>query len=219
MIIYPCVKFDRASDKWPLTPWTWWVTAFNSLTYSYVFVNAAGPMSFKQICASTTGPLDAVCMEQICNLLDIERHYMAYKSKYLKWDSTWHAIPCRAVTWRDVMWRDVTWHGMAWHGTALHCTARPSWHDTRHLTSRHDTTRYDTTWHGPIQSSAVITRSNIVRCCINSHRKGGRMSARCWIHKIHPLHRPNGRARGCSCGCVWENWLRFNSVALQQDTT
>ena len=34
-----------------------------------------------------------------------------------------------------------------------------------------------------IQSSAVITRSNIVRYCINDYRKWGRMSIRCWIHQ------------------------------------
>ena len=48
-----------------------------------------------------------------------------------------------------------------------------------------------------IQSSAVITRSNIVRYFINNYRNRGRILIRCWIHKIHPIPRPNGRAMGC----------------------
>ena len=48
-----------------------------------------------------------------------------------------------------------------------------------------------------IQSSAVITRSNIVRYCINDYRNRGRISIRCWIHKIQPIPRPNGRIMGC----------------------
>ena len=45
-----------------------------------------------------------------------------------------------------------------------------------------------------IQSSAVITRSNSVKGCIKNCRNGGRISIRCWIHKIHPIPRPNERA-------------------------
>ena len=48
-----------------------------------------------------------------------------------------------------------------------------------------------------VQSSAVITRSNIVRYCINNHRNWGRISIRCWIHNRHPIARPGRRAMGC----------------------
>ena len=48
-----------------------------------------------------------------------------------------------------------------------------------------------------IQSSAVITRSNIVRYYINNYRNWSRMSIRCRIHKRHHITRPNGRAMGC----------------------
>ena len=48
-----------------------------------------------------------------------------------------------------------------------------------------------------IQSSAVIMRSKIIRYCINDCRNWGRISIRCWIHKRHPISRPNGRAMGC----------------------
>ena len=42
---------------------------------------------------------------------------------------------------------------------------------------------------GNIQSSAIIMRSNIVKY----YRNCGRISIRCWIHKIYPIRRPNGR--------------------------
>ena len=48
-----------------------------------------------------------------------------------------------------------------------------------------------------IQSSAVITRSNIVRYNINNYRNWCRISIRCWDYKRHPIPRPNGRAMGC----------------------
>ena len=48
-----------------------------------------------------------------------------------------------------------------------------------------------------IQWSAVITRSNVVRYYMNNQKNWGRISIRCWIHKIHPIPRPNGRAMGC----------------------
>ena len=48
-----------------------------------------------------------------------------------------------------------------------------------------------------IQSSAVITRSNIVRYCINNCKNCGRISIRCWMHKIHPIPGPNGWAMWC----------------------
>ena len=38
-----------------------------------------------------------------------------------------------------------------------------------------------------IKSSAVITRCNIVKYCINNCRNWGRISIRCWILKRHPI--------------------------------
>ena len=43
-----------------------------------------------------------------------------------------------------------------------------------------------------IQMTAVIRRSIIVRYYINNYRNWGRISIRCWIHKRHPMPRPNG---------------------------
>ena len=48
-----------------------------------------------------------------------------------------------------------------------------------------------------IQSSAVITRYDIVRYYINNHRKWGRISIRCWIYTRHVIPRPNGWAMEC----------------------
>ena len=48
-----------------------------------------------------------------------------------------------------------------------------------------------------IQSSAVITRSNIVRYLINNYRNWGRISIRCCSHKRHTIPRHNGRTMGC----------------------
>ena len=48
-----------------------------------------------------------------------------------------------------------------------------------------------------VQSSAVITRSNIVRYYFGDYRNWSRTSIRCWDHKTHPIPRPNGRAMGC----------------------
>ena len=45
-----------------------------------------------------------------------------------------------------------------------------------------------------MQSSAVITRSSIIRYYMNNYRNWGKISIRCWIHKIYPIPRPNGWA-------------------------
>ena len=45
-----------------------------------------------------------------------------------------------------------------------------------------------------IQVSAVITRSNKVKFCINNLSNCSRISIRCWVYKSHPMLRPNGRA-------------------------
>ena len=51
-------------------------------------------------------------------------------------------------------------------------------------------------WRISIQSSAVITRSDIVRLYIDSYRDWGRISIKCWMHKRHPWPRSNGWAMG-----------------------
>ena len=48
-----------------------------------------------------------------------------------------------------------------------------------------------------IQLKAIITRSNIVKYCINNCRNWDRISVRCGIHKRHHIARPNGRAMVC----------------------
>ena len=45
-----------------------------------------------------------------------------------------------------------------------------------------------------IESSANITRSNLVRYCINSCMNSGRISIKGWTHKRHPIPHPNGQA-------------------------
>ena len=63
-----------------------------------------------------------------------------------------------------------------------------------------------------LQSSAVITRSHIVRYHINNYRNWGRISIRCWIHKRHPIPHPNRWAM--SCDYVWENLSHYNGTTL-----
>ena len=57
-----------------------------------------------------------------------------------------------------------------------------------------------------IQLSVIIIQSSIVRFYINNYRNWGRISIRCWIHKRHPIPRPNRRAMGVFCECLCENW-------------
>ena len=61
---------------------------------------------------------------------------------------------------------------------------------------------------------------SIVKCCynavryyINNYRTWAKISIRYWIHKRHPIHRPNGWAMGC---LLWENWPRYNGTTLYQ---
>ena len=65
-----------------------------------------------------------------------------------------------------------------------------------------------------LQSNAIVTRSDILRYYINNCRNWGRISIRCWIHKRHPIPRPNGQAMGC---LLWENWPFYNIPALYFD--
>ena len=64
-----------------------------------------------------------------------------------------------------------------------------------------------------IQCGAVIARSNITYC-MHHCRNWGRISNRIWIHKIHPIPRPNRRAMGCILQFFLENWPRYNGTAL-----
>ena len=48
-----------------------------------------------------------------------------------------------------------------------------------------------------LQSSAVLTRSNLVRYYINDYRNWSRISIRCCFHKRQPIPRPNGRVMDC----------------------
>ena len=52
-----------------------------------------------------------------------------------------------------------------------------------------------------IQSSAVLTRSNITWHCIHHWSDWAKVWTRVWAHKIHPIPRPNGPAMGC---ILWE---------------
>ena len=48
-----------------------------------------------------------------------------------------------------------------------------------------------------VQSSAVITWSNIIRYYMNNYRNCGRISIRCCIYKRHLIPCPYGQAMGC----------------------
>ena len=52
-------------------------------------------------------------------------------------------------------------------------------------------------WAMHIQSSAVITRLNIIRYYIDNYRNWSRLRIRRWTHKRHPIPSPNGRVLGC----------------------
>ena len=65
-----------------------------------------------------------------------------------------------------------------------------------------------------IQSGAFISWSNIERYYINNGRNWVRISIRCWMNKMHPIPRPNGRAMG------WLLWgLRRKLTALWRHRT
>ena len=69
---------------------------------------------------------------------------------------------------------------------------------------RKDTVRY---WaYKQAQPSAIIIWSNIVRYCINYSRHSSRRAIRCWIHKRHPIPRPNGWAMG------WLLWIFLGKI-------
>ena len=89
--------------------------------------------------------------------------------------------------------------GIFWTPTFVYSLAQFHWHNTSA-----DMYFPDSMF---TQSSAVIAQSNIVRYCINDCRNSGRISLRWWIHKIHPITCPNGRAMGCLL------WTFFRELA------
>ena len=64
-----------------------------------------------------------------------------------------------------------------------------------------------------MQSSAVITRSCVVRGYIKYYKNWGRISIRCWIHKRQP-----GELWSVFYEYLWENWPRYNGTALYYST-
>ena len=68
-----------------------------------------------------------------------------------------------------------------------------------------------------IQSSAIITRSDIVRYCINNCRYWSTISIRRWIHKIHPYLALTGELCAVFCEYLWEDWPRYNGTALYME--
>ena len=60
-----------------------------------------------------------------------------------------------------------------------------------------------------VQSSAVITRSNIIWHCTHHCRKWSRISIRGWTPKRHPIPRPDGRAI----------WVSFVNILEKVDLT
>ena len=104
----------------------------------------------------------------------------------------------------------------SWNGTASHVTSPGGFHHIRpvmrsvgvrlfvspnKLSDKQSSFGwFKTPWRScdiTIQSSAVITRSVIVRYHLDNYRNWGRISIKCWIHKRHPIPRPNGRAMRC----------------------
>ena len=82
-----------------------------------------------------------------------------------------------------------------WLDYRLICVARPQWFNFLPV---HPPFMQKLPEHAfSVQSSAVITRFNIVRYYINKYRNWSRIWIRRWIHKRHPIPRPNGRAMGC----------------------
>ena len=66
--------------------------------------------------------------------------------------------------------------------------------------------QHESTCKGLVQSSAVITRSNIVSYYNKDYRNWRRISNRCWIL--------TGELWGVFCEYLWENWPRYNGTAL-----
>ena len=65
-----------------------------------------------------------------------------------------------------------------------------------------------------LQSSAVITWSNIAWYCTHHCRSWGKISIGGWTHQRHPIPRPDGRAMGCLSEYFGENWYCYNGTAL-----
>ena len=65
-----------------------------------------------------------------------------------------------------------------------------------------------------IQLSVVITRSNTTCFCIGYDNDWGKICIRGNVHITDPIARPHGRAMGCLCEDLGENWPRYNGTAL-----
>ena len=65
-----------------------------------------------------------------------------------------------------------------------------------------------------LQSSAVITRFNIVRYCINDCRNWSRISSGYWINKIHHIPRSDRRAMGCLLLIIYRKLMCYNGTTL-----
>ena len=73
---------------------------------------------------------------------------------------------------------------------------------------------WSTTQLHDVQSSAIIMRCNITLFCLWYDNDWGKICIRVFIHKRHPKFRPYGRALGCLCKALGENWPRYNGSAL-----
>ena len=66
-----------------------------------------------------------------------------------------------------------------------------------------------------IQSSAVITRSNLSWYYIGHCDNNGRKWIWYWNHNRHPTSRPDGWAMGVYCEDFRENWAHYNGLGDQ----
>ena len=78
----------------------------------------------------------------------------------------------------------------------------------------HNNLAFEFFWERNIQSSAVITRSNLSRYYIRHCDSSGRNWIRYLNHSRHPIPRPHERAMGVYFEDLGENWARYNGTAL-----
>ena len=81
-----------------------------------------------------------------------------------------------------------------WGSQDNRMTVLPQYVTSYHCTWKHITVEYN---------HICINIYNTVQFCVNDRRNSGRISIRCWIHKRHPISRPNRRAMGC----LWWTFL------------
>ena len=65
-----------------------------------------------------------------------------------------------------------------------------------------------------LQSNGIMTRSDMVRYCINNCRNWGRITTRWWTHKNTPYLPLTGELLGAFWEYLWENWLRCDGSTL-----